>query len=219
MQRLFRRDISQPAPRLIDTGPDITLEVLAPVTNTTTGQVRLPALPNPDSVTATNANPTPSRSHTINGNSVVLRLMYGSHVFLFGGDLNQPAQRYLAQKYGTLAPFKADVNKACHHGSSDFDLTYLQAVNPDATVFSSGDNGNHDHPLPDAMGAAARHSNGQFPLLFSTELARETGSRVMFGHINARSNGTELVMAQRKERRSDTNPWHTFAVPFPGPFG
>jgi len=103
----------------------------------------------------------------------VLRLRYGDRTFLFGGDLNRPAQRYLAGKYPTLAPFGADVNKACHHGSSDFDLGYLKSVRPQATVFSSGDDGSHDHPLPDAMGAAAfcrpfrrrsRRRLGRFPL-------------------------------------------------------
>jgi hypothetical protein len=114
-----------------------------------------------------------------------------------------------------MAPFQADVNKACHHGSSDFDLGYLQAVQPHATVFSSGDNGSYDHPLPDAMGAAAKHSQGEFPLVFSTELARE-GDKL--GHINARSNGTDIVMAQKKEKPSAKKKWHPFPVPYAGPF-
>jgi hypothetical protein len=67
------------------------------------------------------------------------------------------------------------------------------------------------------MGAAAKHSEGTFPLIFSTELARE-GTRHL-GHINARSNGTRLVMAQKKEKKSAKTPWHTFGVPNHGPFG
>ena len=151
---------------------------------------------------------------------MVLRLRYGDRTFLFGGDLNQPAQQYLDERYENLEPFSADVNKACHHGSSDFDLTYLKSVEPDATVFSSGDNGSHDHPLPDAMGAAAKHSRGEFPLVFSTELARETSSSggIKFGHINARSNGNIIVMAQKKEKPSLKKTWHSFPLPFAGPF-
>ncbi len=85
--------------------------------------------------------------------------------------------------------------------------------------FSSGDNGSHDHPLPDAMGAAAKHSHGDFPLVFSTELARATGSAgIKFGHINARSNGTVIVMAQKKEKPSLKKTWHSFRLPFAGPF-
>lgn len=208
-------------PRLIlpDTGNDVKLEVLAPLTTSVSGPIRLQAFPDPHKVTPTNRHPSPSGSHTINGNSIVLKITYGVTTFLLGGDLNQPAQKFLARKYNGLGRFAADVNKACHHGSSDFDLDYVKAVNPLATVFSSGDNGLYDHPLPDAMGAAARHSRGEFPLIFSTELARETGGgKVKFGHINARSNGRVIVMAQKKEKSSAKKPWYTFVLPFGGPF-
>ena len=220
MRLLVRRDTSRPVETLPDTGPDLTIEVLGPVTTKKTGAIRLRALPSSEDVTLTNPHPSPSDSHTINGNSVVLRLLYGDNTFLFGGDLNQPSQKYLAAQYPDMTPFRADVNKACHHGASDFDVEYLKAVTPDATVFSSGDNGSHDHPLPDAMGAAAKHSQGEFPLVFSTELARESGSSgVKLGHINARSNGREIVMAQKKEKPSLKKTWHSFPLPFPGPFG
>jgi hypothetical protein len=180
----------------------------------------LPAFPNPHNLVPGNPPPKASESHTVNGNSLVLRLKYGNRSFLFGGDLNQPAQAYLDDRYPDMTPFAVEVNKACHHGSSDFDLDYLKSVAPQATVFSSGDNGSYDHPLPDAIGAAAKHSQGDFPLVFSTELARETGSGgIKLGHINARSNGSITVMAQKKEKPSSKNTWHTFPLPYPGPFG
>ena len=218
-KRLVKRRADGAAKILPETGDDLEFEVLAPLTTSATGAIKLRAFPDPHKVTATNPHPTPTDSHTINGNSIVLRLTYGDNTFLFGGDLNQPAQKYLADKYGGFARFTADVNKACHYGSSDFDIGYVRAVNPMATVFSSGDNGSYDHPLPDAMGAAAKHSQGDFPLVFSTELARETGSGgIKFGHINARSNGEIVVMAQKKEKPSSKKTWYAFPLPFGGPF-
>lgn len=221
MQRLYRRDTDSPVKTIQNVGGDLQFEILGPVTTRKTGAVRLPAFPDPHDVTQTNPNPAESESHTVNGNSVVLRLQFKNKRFLFGGDLNQPAQKYLRGKYGNKNPFKAQVNKACHHGSSDFDLPFIKKVAPEATVFSSGDNGSYDHPLPDAMGAAAKHAVGDFPLVFSTELARDnkTSGEIKLGHINARSNGTEIVMAQKKEKTSIKNPWHTFAIPYAGPFG
>lgn len=203
-----------------DTGEDIELEVLAPVTVNPTGRIKLQAFPNPHKITSSNPHPSPSASHTINGNSIVLRLSYGKTTFLFGGDLNQPAQQYLLDRYGKrIDCFASDVNKACHHGTSDFDIDYVKAVNPQATVFSSGDDGNYDHPMPDALGAAARHSRGDFPLIFSTELAREVGSsETKYGHINARSNGDVIVMAQKRETLTKKKKWHSFHLPFQGPF-
>jgi beta-lactamase superfamily II metal-dependent hydrolase len=203
--------------KVIKIGDDLEFDVLGPVTTKPTGEIRLPAFPNP------HKGKSPSKSHTINGNSIVLRLRYKNNKFLFGGDLNQPAQKYLHDKYDNhLNGFQSEVNKACHHGSSDFDVEFLKDVEPMATIFSSGDDGNYDHPLPDAMGAAAKHSQGEFPLVFSTELARDTsvGGVIKYGHINARSNGDVIVMAQKKEKRGRSKRiWHTFNVPYKGPFG
>jgi beta-lactamase superfamily II metal-dependent hydrolase len=221
IRRLFRRNTSGTAELLPNVDPNLQFEILGPVTTKTGGSIRLPVFHDPHDVTETNPTPAASDSHTLNGNSIVLRLCYNNMRFLFGGDLNQPAQKYLSEKYGGLAAFKVHVNKACHHGSSDFDLDYLKAVSPDATVFSSGDDGEYDHPLPDAMGTAAKHSQGDFPLVFSTELARDykISGGFKLGHINARSNGDVIVMAQKKEKVSKKDPWHDFPLPYPGPFG
>jgi beta-lactamase superfamily II metal-dependent hydrolase len=199
IERLVARRPS-PSPDIIRIGA-LQFQVLGPLTTRKTGSVRLPCFPNPHDVMSSSPRPAPSESHTINGNSIVLRLVNDKVSFLFGGDLNQPAQQYLRRRYGDLKGFQSIVNKACHHGSSDFDVAYLKDVSPNATVFSSGDSGSYDHPLPDAIGAAAKHSDGEFPLVFSTELARDnlSSGKIKFGHINARSNGKTVVMAQRKE--------------------
>ncbi len=69
------------------------------------------------------------------------------------------------------------------------------------------------------MGAAAKHSRGDFPLVFSTELARETSeTKIKLEHINARSNGETIIMAQKKEKPSLKKTWHSFQLPFAGPF-
>jgi hypothetical protein len=221
VKRLYTRKTAVDSD-IIKIGDELQFQVLAPLTTRPGGSVRLPCFADPRRVTASNPNPSPSESHTINGNSIVLRLLYKNSSFLFGGDLNQPAQKYLQTRYGGQNVFQSDVNKACHHGSSDFDVVYLKNVSPNATVFSSGDDGSYDHPLPDAIGAAARHSGGEFPLVFSTELARDnlSSGNIKYGHINARSNGDSIVMAQRKESPGRSKMlWHAFPVPYAGPFG
>lgn len=126
---------------------------------------------------------------TKNGHSLVLRLIYRNVRLLLGGDLNVPAEHHLLKHAtGMAVPpaaadraalvaaarpvFEADVAKACHHGSADFTDLYLEAVNPIATVISSGDNEPHAHPRADALGAAGKWGRGERPLVFSTELAR-----------------------------------------------
>jgi beta-lactamase superfamily II metal-dependent hydrolase len=132
---------------------------------------------------------------TKNGHSVVLRLVWRDVKLLLGGDLNIPAEQHLLQRHTGLAlpagandeaPFLAraravfgcDIAKACHHGSADFTTLFLRALNPAATVVSSGDDEPHAHPRPDALGAFGRHGRGERPLIFSTELARSARENI-----------------------------------------
>ena len=129
---------------------------------------------------------------TKNGHSVILKLEYGDVSILLGGDLNSSAEAFLLEHYtkqpwppedsnaeqvligAARTTFQADVVKCCHHGSADFTDAFLQAVNPAATVISSGDEESHAHPRSDTLGAVGLHGRGWRPLVFSTELCRST---------------------------------------------
>lgn len=133
---------------------------------------------------------------TKNGHSVVLRLVYGKVSMLLGGDLNVESEGLLLQHHARARKLPltederqklalrarkalgADIAKACHHGSADFSRAFLRAVNPLATVISSGDDESYAHPRADALGAIGRHSRGVRPLVFSTELARSAPERI-----------------------------------------
>ncbi len=126
---------------------------------------------------------------TKNGHSVVLRLQYKDVSVMLGGDLNIPSENLLMGHHtGLESPpaeadkeklvkaarkvFECDIAKACHHGSADFSDLFLRSVNPIATVISSGDDEPHSHPRAESLGGIGRHSRGDRPLIFSTELAR-----------------------------------------------
>lgn len=120
-----------------------------------------------------------TESKTVNGHSILLRLDFGQTRLLLAGDLNLPAQQLLLS-YHDAVKFASDVFKACHHGSEDISMEFLQAAQACVTVISSGDNENYAHPRPLAIGAAGRYGReavdvyGQTmpPLIYSTELAR-----------------------------------------------
>ena len=155
-------------------------------------------------------------SHTRNGHSIVLRLSHHTKSLLLGGDLNSASERHLLDHHGDTQHFHVDIAKSCHHGSSDFSIAFLQAVDAAATIISSGDNEGHAHPRADAIGAVAKYSSAVLPLIFSTELARSVNSEgdILFGMINLRSDEQELVLAQMKEAGADKDLWDSYQVPF-----
>lgn len=133
---------------------------------------------------------------TKNGHSVVLRLHYRNVSMLLGGDLNIPSEQLLLGHHtGLPIPptneeerrlvveaarkvFRADVAKSCHHGSADFSELFLDAVNPIATVISSGDEEPHAHPRADSLGTIGKFSRGARPLIFGTELSRSASEAI-----------------------------------------
>ncbi len=161
-----------------------------------------------------------SASHTINGHSVVFRLAYGGFSYLFSGDLNDEASRFLAREHNAgRLNLKSEVFKVPHHGSADFSGAFVQAVSPIISVVSSGDESarkEYIHPRATLMGALGKWSRVPEPLIFVTELvaffnvegwsrlsdeneAKKRGeffgfSRAAFGIVKTRTNGRRLFV-------------------------
>ena len=114
-----------------------------------------------------------SASHTINGHSVALRLTYGNVRFNLTGDLNREAMALMRQRL-PLADLEAEIVKAPHHGSHDFDFQALEAMRPVVAMVSSGDESvgkEYIHPRATLMAALGKVMRGDTGVLFCTELA------------------------------------------------
>ncbi len=166
-----------------EAGKELAIQILGPVVQEDpTGQLLLPWFKDV--------------GKTKNGNSVILKLVYGGVSIFLGGDLNIPAEAYLLSHYTDRAvppataveeeelvqaarqTFESDIAKSCHHGSPDFTELFIRAVNAAVTVISSGDDEPHCHPRPETLGAIGKYSRGQRPLIFSTELSRSAPERI-----------------------------------------
>ena len=138
-----------------------------------------------------------------NGVSLLLRVDYGRTRVLLTGDLNKASQHALLEDYaGQRTEFLSDVAKACHHGSDDISYQFLQALQPAATVISSGDNEGHDHPRPSIIAASATTGHLQLvddelltPLVYSTELARSIDLGRPEKLVARDSSGTEITIS------------------------
>jgi len=80
--------------------------------------------------------PTPPETEAgLNDRSLVVRLTYGARTFLFTGDIEAPAEAYLAG----LGNMGADVLKAPHHGSrTSSSMGFLRTLRPRLVVISLG---------------------------------------------------------------------------------
>ncbi|MDJ0907165.1 MAG: hypothetical protein QNI96_14185 [Woeseiaceae bacterium] len=127
-------------------------------------------------------------SKNTNGNSVLLRIDFDKARILLTGDLNTVSQQSLLKDYtGQHDEFTCDVAKACHHGSGDVSIRFLEAMEPTCTIISSGDSEGHDHPKPAIVAASGLTGHRKVkndklvtPLVYSTELARS----IALGKVN-----------------------------------
>lgn len=162
---------------------DMRIEVLGPLTTKVNGNPALRFLGNPpqgprvghDSLSlGEDSFKGHSASHTINGHSVVFRLVYGGFSYLFTGDLNDEASRFLTREHNAgRLNLRSDVFKVPHHGSADFSGAMLQAVSPIVSIISSGDESarkEYIHPRATLVGALGKWSRVPEPLIFVTEL-------------------------------------------------
>lgn len=164
-------------------GANLRIEVLGPIEERVDGKPALRFLGEPpkgprighESLdTGTTQFKGHSASHTINGHSIVFRLVYGGFSYLFSGDLNDEASRFLvqAQQHGSVR-LRSEILKVPHHGSADFSGAFMQAVSPVVNVVSSGDESarkEYIHPRATLMGALGKCSRVAEPLVFVTEL-------------------------------------------------
>ncbi len=93
-----------------------------------------------------------------NNESLVLRLSFGSRVFLLTGDIERPIEERLVRSGSDL---RADVLKVAHHGSrTSSTQPFLERVSPDYAVISVANPSPFGHPHAEVLqrlaGAGAR---------------------------------------------------------------
>lgn len=116
---------------------------------------------------------SPSASHTINGHSITFRMTFGNVRFAFTGDQNKDSMEKMLEEVGE-ENLEAEIVKAPHHGSHEFDFRALKAMSPIVALVSSGDEDTfheHIHPRATLMAALGKVMRLDTGAIFSTELA------------------------------------------------
>lgn len=215
----------------------ITVELLGPVVEDTPGGPGLRFLRKPEDDAGlmlgnarVGSKPSWSASHTINGHSIAFRMRYGNVRFLLTGDMNKESAQRLREAMPGAA-LQAEILKAPHHGSADFDMAFLQAAEPVVSLISSGDESEskeYIHPRATLLSALGKASRTTPAVIFITELAAffktvgylthpESGrpfyafERTNFGIAHVRTDG-ERVLAFTHSGKAGFNEAYRFTV-------
>jgi len=95
------------------------------------------------------ADSASSSNRDINDQSVVVRLDYGEHSFLFTGDIGCSVEERLMDSGADL---DADVLKVSHHGSKHGSCeNFLKQVTPSHAVIQVGEKNSYAHPDPSVL--------------------------------------------------------------------
>ena len=120
----------------------------------------------------------------LNNDSAVLKLTYGSNVFLFMGDAEKQAEQAIS------APVKSDLLKVGHHGSStSTSSAFLERVSPTYAVISCGANNQYGHP----SSAVLERLDSIGAQIFRTDLS---------GTIRFRSDGQKITPLSSTARQN-----------------
>ena len=85
----------------------------------------------------------------VNDTSIIARLVFGEHSFLFTGDISDSVERELVR---SNADIDADILKIPHHGSkSSNSSVFLSAVTPELGIIQVGAKNRYGHPTKEAL--------------------------------------------------------------------
>ncbi|MDZ7359518.1 MAG: DNA internalization-related competence protein ComEC/Rec2 [candidate division KSB1 bacterium] len=109
----------------------------------------------------------------LNDASIVIKVIFGQHAFLFPGDAEFESESHLLESAGVL---DSDVLKVGHHGSKSSSLPhFLSAVSPQWAVVSVGRWNNFGHPDPrvlaryDSLGIRLLRTDRDGAVIFETD--------------------------------------------------
>lgn len=128
-----------------------------------------------------------------NNTSIVLRVTFGSSVFLFTGDMETQAENDMLDYWGSRVDWKADVLKVGHHCSNtSTGYRFLNEVMPDYGVISVGKNNSYGHPHAEPL---SRLQQAGVVILRTDEL----------GTIQAVSDGTTVTFTWENQGANPEN--------------
>ncbi|RLL46930.1 MBL fold metallo-hydrolase [Oceanobacillus piezotolerans] len=119
-----------------------------------------------------------------NEESISILFTYGEIDFIFTGDADREAERYMLNHSDNI---EAEVIQLGHHGSNtSSDPKFIEAINPEVAIYSAGTNNSYGHPSPEVVSLIQNSGIG----LYGTDI---------HGTIVVTTNGINYEIETNKE--------------------
>ena len=141
-----------------------------------------------------------------NDTSLVTRIQFFNHTFLFTGDMEVTAENDMLDHWGDALEWNVDVLKVGHHGSSTSSgYRFVYETDPEYAIVSVGKDNSYGHPHEEVV---SRYSDAGIPMLRTDEL----------GNILVVSDGFDLTITWENQNASpaDVEPADGFAEGYIG---
>lgn len=133
---------------------------------------------------------TANNNYDLNNSSLVFVLQFGTHKFLFTGDIEKEVEKKLLKDYPNL---KVTLIKAAHHGSKSSSYPALvKSLNPEILVIQVGADNKYGHPAPKVLKLYQK---------LNTKIYRND----LNGNIVLTSNGSNYTVKVEKSNKHDKN--------------
>lgn len=118
----------------------------------------------------------------VNDCSLVLKVQCDDYTILFTGDISKQVEAYLTDKYGET--LQSDILLSPHHGSKTSNtLLFIEAVQPNYAVFSTGYNNNYQFPNHEVVQNYTEHGAA----ILRTDLMGALEFRIKGGNLRLKT--------------------------------
>ena len=141
-----------------------------------------------------------------NDTSLVTRIQFFNHTFLFTGDMEVAAENDMLDHWGDALEWNVDVLKVGHHGSSTSSgYRFVYETDPEYAIISCGKDNSYGHPHDEIVD---RYKDAGVPMLRTDEL----------GTILAVSDGHEITITWENQHAvpEDVEPAENSSVTYIG---
>lgn len=122
----------------------------------------------------------------LNESSVILKMTFGNHDYLFTGDTTEEIEKTILDKN-----LDVDVLKVAHHGSKYSSCNeFLNIATPDYAIISVGEDNSYNHPEPETITRLKKHTNKIYMTKdLGTIVLTSDGTNIEINNYKTNTNG------------------------------